>query len=159
MKPRAIIVACVVLLGVIAVLAFGVRDQAVASSTLVVYKSPTCGCCGDWIIHMEEAGFDVEVRDMADVSPVKDQNGVSPRLRSCHTGIVDGYVIEGHVPAEHVVKLLAERPDVKGLAVPGMPLGSPGMEQGNPSTWQDYDVLAFDTSGRIEVFAHVTQNP
>jgi hypothetical protein len=159
MKARSIIFACVVLLGVAAVLAFGVREQAVASSTLIVYKSPTCGCCGDWIEHMKTAGFEVEVRDMADVSPVKDQNGVAPNLRSCHTGIVDGYVIEGHVPAEQVAKLLADRPDVRGLAVPGMPLGSPGMEQGSPANWQDYDVLAFDADGRVEVFAHIAQNP
>ncbi len=117
-----------------------------------VYKSPTCGCCNGWVEHMEEAGFVVEAHDVSDVATVKQENHVPGGLQSCHTAIVDGYVIEGHVPAEDISQLLAERPDVAGLAVPGMPVGSPGMEiAGNPG--QPFDVISFDVDGNMDVFA------
>jgi len=125
-------------------------------STVVVYKSPTCGCCGAWIEHMEKSGFTVEVHDLADVSPVKRELGVGQPLWSCHTAKVGGYVLEGHVPADQVVKMLAEKPAIRGLAVPGMPIGSPGMDEGyDKSTWQDYDVVAFDAQGGTSVYAHI----
>ena len=95
---------------------------------MVVHKSPTCGCCNSWIEHMRKAGFKVESRNVDDMSPVKARVGVPPAKGSCHTAEVGGYFIEGHVPAEDVKRLLAERPDAKGLTVPGMPGGSPGME-------------------------------
>ena len=98
------------------------------SSTLVVHKSPYCGCCELWIKHMRDAGFAVEVRNVQSVHPVKERLGVPPTKGSCHTAQVGGYFIEGHVPAGDVKRLLAERPDARGLAVPGMPKGSPGME-------------------------------
>ena len=95
---------------------------------MVVHKSPTCGCCNAWIEHMQKAGFKVESRNVDDMTPVKTRVGVPPAKGSCHTAEVGGYFIEGHVPAEDVKRLLAEHPDAKGLTVPGMPGGSPGME-------------------------------
>ena len=125
-------------------------------STVVVYKSPTCGCCSDWIAHMEKSGFTVEVHDIADVGPVKREMGIGQSLWSCHTAKVGDYVLEGHVPADQVVRMLAEKPAIRGLAVPGMPIGSPGMDEGyDPSTWQDYDVVAFDAQGGTSVYAHI----
>ena len=99
-----------------------------AASLLVVHKHPSCGCCGLWIDHMREAGFEVQVHDHQDMGPVKQRVGVPYAKGSCHTAEIDGYFIEGHVPAADVTRLLAERPDARGLTVPGMPAGSPGME-------------------------------
>ena len=119
---------------------------------VTVYKSPTCGCCSGWVEHMEEEGFVVEAIDTNDLATVKAETGVPSQLQSCHTAIVDSYVIEGHVPAEDIAQLLTERPDVVGLAVPGMPVGSPGMEvEGNAG--QPFEVIAFDQSGNLKVFA------
>ena len=123
---------------------------------LTVYKTPTCGCCKAWAAYMEREGFRVESRDVADLAAVKDSLGVPSDLASCHTGVVDGYVVEGHVPAEHVRRLLAERPDARGLTVPGMPIGSPGMEQGDLR--QPYDVLVVGEGGEAAVYAHVEGN-
>ena len=99
-----------------------------AASTLLVHKSPYCGCCELWIEHMREAGFTVEARNVSDVHSIKERLGVPAAKGSCHTAQIGGYFIEGHVPAADVKRLLAERPDAKGLTVPGMPKGSPGME-------------------------------
>ena len=118
---------------------------------IVVYKSPTCGCCDGWIDHMRAAGFRVIARDTSDVGAVKRRLGVLPTLGSCHTAIVAGYVVEGHVPADAVKRLLEERPKIVGIAVPGMPAGSPGMEDARPHV--SYEVIAFDAAGRTSVFA------
>lgn len=118
--------------------------------SVVVYKSPTCGCCTAWVDHMRENGFRVVVRDTAGVTPIKVAHGIAEGLASCHTALVDGYVLEGHVPATDVQRLLRERPTVAGLAVPGMPAGSPGMA--GPIE-QHYDVVMFDRRGRRSVFA------
>ena len=120
------------------------RLSAKEAPLVSVYKSPACGCCGEWIKHMRANGFRVETRDLADVTPIKSRYGVPYGLGSCHTAVVEGYAIEGHVPAADVQKLLRERPKLKGLAVPGMVAGSPGMEQGAP---QPYATLAFDDRG------------
>lgn len=117
---------------------------------LHVYKSPWCGCCAGWVEHMRGAGFAVRISEVDDVDPVKDRHRVPAELRSCHTALVDGYVIEGHVPARDIRRLFAERPSAAGLAVPGMPGGSPGMEGG---AQEPYDVLVFRDDGRAEVFA------
>lgn len=101
---------------------------------------------------MEENGYTVKVKDVQDLSSVKAEYQVPPELQSCHTAIVDGYIIEGHVPVEEIEKLLAERPEVSGLAVPGMPIGSPGMDVEGAAD-QPFDVIAFDRSGNMEVFA------
>lgn len=120
--------------------------------TVLVYKSPTCGCCNGWVEHMEAAGFTVDARDVRDVMAVKRDGGVPPQMSSCHTAIIDGYVVEGHVPAEQVKRLLDERPEVAGIAVPGMPIGSPGMEGPNA---QPYQVLSFSHDGQPAVYADV----
>ncbi|HJP22769.1 MAG: DUF411 domain-containing protein [Alphaproteobacteria bacterium] len=100
-----------------------------AEADIVVYKSPWCGCCGSWVEHLRRNGFSVAVEEREDMDPIKERYGVSPRHQSCHTARVDGYTIEGHVPAREIKRLLTERPQAQGLAVPGMPIGSPGMEQ------------------------------
>jgi hypothetical protein len=123
-----------------------------SAPTVQVYKSPTCGCCALWVKHLQQNGFTTRVTDVDDVATIKAQRGVPARAQSCHTAIVDGYVIEGHVPASDVQRLLKERPAVVGLAVPGMPIGSPGMEVPGQRA-QRYDVLAFDKQGQVKVFA------
>ncbi|HEV7589352.1 MAG TPA: DUF411 domain-containing protein, partial [Longimicrobium sp.] len=123
---------------------------AASAPQLVVYKDPSCGCCSKWVEHMRDNGFPVEAHDTAGVDGIKDRAGVPLAARSCHTGLVGGYAIEGHVPAEVVRRLLREHPaDVAGLAVPGMVTGSPGMEGGTP---QHYDVIAFTRDGRTSVY-------
>jgi hypothetical protein len=122
-----------------------------AAGVVTVYKSATCGCCKLWMEHMKAAGFQVRGVDMEDITEVKQASGVPMRLRTCHTALVDGYVIEGHVPADLVKKLLAEKAKVTGIAVPGMPLGSPGMEQGDQK--EPYEVLLFDQTGKTTVYA------
>ena len=128
--------------------------QAVADAlpTALVYKTPSCGCCNLWVDHMREAGFEVDARNLNDLIPVKIDAGVPPRMSSCHTALIDGYVVEGHIPAEHVKRLLEERPDVVGIAVPGMPIGSPGMEGIGA---RPYQVLSWDREGNVEVYAEV----
>lgn len=117
---------------------------------IAVYKTPTCGCCSKWEDHLRNAGFDVSSRIVDDVNQVKNEKGVPFSLRSCHTAIVENYVVEGHVPADSIQKLLREAPqDVRGIAVPGMPIGSPGMEGPNP---EKYEVLSFGEAGE-KVFA------
>ena len=133
--------------------ATGATERAATPAEVVtVYKSPTCGCCSKWVEHMEAAGFEVVTHDMNDLSSIKAEHGVAPQHQSCHTALVDGYVIEGHVPAEDVMRLLEERPEVVGLAAPGMPRGSPGMEMSD-GTKDAYDVVAFDEAGETTVFS------
>lgn len=119
---------------------------------MLVTKSPTCGCCGAWIEHMRHAGFQVEVHDTEDVHSVKERVGVPFGKGSCHTAQIGGYFIEGHVPAGDVKRLLAERPDARGLAVPGMPAGSPGMEMPDGRV-QPYAVELVAKGGSTSVFA------
>jgi hypothetical protein len=115
-----------------------------------VFKSPTCGCCEKWVEHVRASGFAPTATNVDDMTVVKTQRHVPTALQSCHTAIVAGYVIEGHVPAEDIKRLLKERPAISGLAVPGMPSGSPGMEGATP---RPYDVVAFDKQGKTRVFA------
>ena len=117
---------------------------------ITVYKSPTCGCCAKWVDHLEESGFDVRAIDTHETAKMKMRYGVPGDLSSCHTALVDGYVVEGHVPAEEIKKMLAEDPEIAGLAVPGMPMGSPGMEG---SRTDPYNVIAFTKDGQRSVFA------
>lgn len=121
---------------------------------VTVWKTPTCGCCNAWIAHLRSEGFRVDARNTPDLAPVKLQHGVPSGLGSCHTALVDGLVVEGHVPASDVKRLLAERPrGVRGIAVPGMPIGSPGMEvPGQPA--QPYDVVAFGEGGQTVFASH-----
>ena len=118
-----------------------------------VWKTPGCGCCAAWVDHIEEAGFRARVRDVdgGTLAALKRRIGLSPERASCHTAFVEGYLVEGHVPAADVARLLAERPEAAGLAVPGMPIGSPGMEMGDAV--EPYDVLLLRRDGRADVFA------
>src|SRR5687768_12736546 len=117
---------------------------------ITVYRDPNCGCCSKWIEHLIKHGFRVKDNKSDEMSEVKRGLGVPDSMESCHTGVVNGYVIEGHVPAADIKRLLKEKPKVAGLAVPGMPMGSPGME--GPRT-DRYDVLSFDKSGKTSVYA------
>ena len=128
----------------------GQQKPVAAKPQLTVYKSPTCGCCGKWVEYMQANGFTAAVTNLPDLSAVKAQNGVPARLASCHTTLVGGYVIEGHVPVEDVRRLLKEKPAIAGLAAPGMPAGSPGMDVPDSPP---YDVIAFGKDGRTRVYA------
>lgn len=129
----------------------GIRDSSDSTSgllpTVVVHKSPSCGCCTSWITHMRESGFQVEVRDVSDLSRIKERLGVPDDKASCHTAELGGYFVEGHVPAKDVMRLIVEQPAARGIAVPGMPLGSPGMEVPDGRV-QPYtvDLIALDGS-------------
>lgn len=125
-------------------------STAGSGPTIKVYKDANCGCCKAWVEHLEQNGFKVEPMDMPDLSAVKQKYGVKPEFEACHTGVVDGYAVEGHVPADVILKMLKDKPTIAGIAVPGMPSGSPGMEGG---TKEKYDVLTFDRAGRTTVYA------
>jgi len=116
-----------------------------------VFKNPSCGCCGAWVDHMKAAGFAVSVTEVDDTSVARSRHGLPDKFGSCHTAVVAGYVVEGHVPANDVKKLLAMKPLAIGLSVPGMPVGSPGMEMG--SRKNPYQVLLVDKQGRERVFS------
>jgi len=116
-----------------------------------VYKSPTCGCCQGWVDYLKTKGFRVETHNVEDLDRIKAEHGLTdPNLKSCHTAIVDGYVVEGHVPADDIWRLLSERPEVVGITAPGMPMMSPGMNSLEP---QGYDVLTFDSEGATTVYS------
>lgn len=124
------------------------QQTTVASAT--VYRSPECNCCGKWIDHLKTQGFEVEDFLTSDIDAVKQKYKVPDDLTSCHTAIVNGYVVEGHVPAQDIKRLLQEKPNVAGLSVPHMPVGTPGMEIGNQK--DPYTVFSFDNKSRVEVF-------
>lgn len=125
---------------------------ATTTHEMTVYQDPNCGCCGKWAEHMQANGFSIETIFTSNMNAVKHEHGVPRNLPSCHTAVVGDYVIEGHVPAEDVLRLLAEKPDARGLSVPGMPLGSPGMEVDGRR--MAYDVILFDNDGTTSVFNH-----
>ena len=125
--------------------------QSAAAATLLVTKTAFCGCCKVWVERMKAAGFTVEVKDVEDVTPTARKLGVPDKLRSCHTSHIEGYAIEGHVPAADIKRLLAQKPKAAGIAVPGMVMGSPGMEHGDHK--EPYQVILFDRAGKTRVFA------
>ena len=136
-----------------------IEGAALADASLplvVVHKNANCGCCHLWVEHMQQAGFQVEVRDVDNLEPVKTRVGVPPGKGSCHTAEIDGYFVEGHVPADDIKRLLAERPDAKGLTVPGMPMGSPGMEVPDGRI-QPYTVELVQSDGSTTTFAQYGQ--
>jgi hypothetical protein len=145
MQRRTMLMGAFATLASAAVPAFGSTATAIE-----VYKSPSCGCCGDWVKHLQANGFAVTVHDVGNAS-ARARLGIPARLGSCHTAQIGGYAIEGHVPAREIKRLLAERPAARGLAVPGMPIGSPGMEQGDRR--DAYDVLLVRADGGTTVFA------
>lgn len=144
------LIAGVLVAGFLPQAAFSDSGKQTDLEPITVYKSPTCGCCGKWVQHLQDNGFQVEAINRNDMNSIKSQAGVPRQLASCHTATIGGYVIEGHVPAADIKRLLKERPAVTGLTVPGMPMGSPGME----GPRQDrYNVLTFDKDGNSKVFS------
>jgi hypothetical protein len=125
-------------------------DVTPSRATITVYKDPSCGCCKNWVAYLIKRGYRVDVKDTPDMPAIKRSLGVPASVTACHTAVVNGYLIEGHVPAEDIARLLAQKPKVAGLAVPGMPMGSPGMEGPRKD---HYQVLAFDKNGKTKVFA------
>lgn len=123
------------------------------AASMTVYKTATCGCCKDWVAHVRAAGHDVTVQDVSRASLVERKRslGLDLQLAACHTAVVEGYVVEGHVPASDIERMLRERPDIAGIAAPGMPGGSPGMDYGDRR--DPYNVIAFRADGAMEVFA------
>lgn len=122
-----------------------------AAPVIEVYKSASCGCCTEWVKHLEQNGFTVKARNVANPSDYREKFGIPNDLGSCHTGMVEGYALEGHVPAAEIKKLLAEKPKARGLAVPAMPMGSPGMEG---PTKHPFDVLLVGADGKHSVYKH-----
>jgi hypothetical protein len=121
--------------------------------TITVYKGATCGCCKAWIDHLQRNGLTVKGVDTDDLAGVKRMMGVPAALESCHTAVVGTYLVEGHVPAGDIKRMLVQKPAIRGLAVPGMPIGSPGMEQGDPKQYERYAVIAFAANGTTSIFA------
>jgi len=119
---------------------------------MTVYRSPSCGCCGVWIEHAKHHGFQITDITTDDMEAVKREHNIPRDLASCHTTIIDGYVMEGHIPVDDIKRFLKQTPNVVGLTVPGMPLGTPGMEAGDRK--QPFDILAFDRNGQVQVFKH-----
>lgn len=124
---------------------------AAANPVIQVYKSESCGCCSEWVKHLEKNGFTVKAQNVANPSDYRTKFGMPDELGSCHTGLIEGYALEGHVPAKEIKRLIAEKPKAKGLAVPAMPLGSPGME--GPRN-DPYDVLLVKADGNYSVYKH-----
>jgi hypothetical protein len=147
---RRSVTAVVVLIGALVSVAAASLAGKTQARVIMVHMSPYCGCCGGWIDHMRENGFSLMVREVEDLEPIRAEHGVTDELMSCHTAVVDGYVVEGHVPATDVRRLLQERPEAKGLAAPGMPAGSPGMEGAGK---ESYNVFLFTEDGDTRVFA------
>ena len=137
------------LLAAILLVLIGGCSKESDAQTVTVYKSPTCGCCKNWVAHLEASGFRVITHDTRDMDSVKREHGIPVSLASCHTALVDGYVIEGHVPASAIKRLLKERPPVAGLTVPGMPMGSPGMEGPRKDA---YNALLFNRAGDAAIY-------
>lgn len=129
----------------VAMLAPAAPLYAQSGRTVTVYKEATCGCCSGWVRHMTKAGFAVSAVDVSDIGAIKTKFGIPDALATCHTAEVDGYLVEGHVPAVVIERLLRERPKAKGIAVPGMPLGSPGMEN---LLHEAYEVILFGENGQ-----------
>lgn len=129
-----------------------IETLARTDADIKVFKTATCGCCSSWVAHLRAHGFDVESVDVAqaELNGIKQAAGLDRELASCHTAFIDGYVIEGHVPAADVRRLSTQRPDLVGLSVPGMPIGSPGMEMGDRR--DPFDVLAVHDAGETSVF-------
>ena len=139
---------------IIIILFFGIETILLADDGLpkdiVVYKKPECECCNKWITYLKEHNYNVTEINTRDVYAEKKRLGVPPQIKACHTAVIDGYVVEGHVTHRDIKRLLLFRPDVKGIAVPDMPIGTPGMERGD--TKEPYNVLSFDEEGNIEIF-------
>ena len=136
-----------------ALVASACSDAAAANNEMTVYATPTCGCCAGWIEHLRANGFTVDVVYQDDLSGIRGEHKLPQALGSCHMGVVDGYAVEGHVPADVIHRLLREKPEVLGIAAPGMPVGSPGME--SPDGRVDpYEIFSWDESGPVAVYEY-----
>ena len=120
------------------------------SLDIVVYRSPTCGCCSKWLAHLKKHGFNIQDNVLEDMQSIKDKYGISRSLASCHTAIINGYIVEGHVPANDIKTMLKDKPEIKGLTVPGMVAGTPGMEMGDKKA--PFKVFAFDKNGQVTIY-------
>ena len=142
----------IVVLMSISMLSYGDAEKKSSNSLneIVVYRSPSCGCCGKWVKHLEINGFKVTDKITQDMQKIKSQYGVNKSLASCHTAIINGYVVEGHVPAEDIKTMIQAKPSIKGLSVPGMVTGTPGMEMGERK--DPYNVVAFDGNGKQSLY-------
>ncbi len=129
------------------------RLLAAGKPQITVYKTAGCGCCKDWIAHLEQNGFAVVANDVPGTEPYREKYGVPRALAPCHTAVIDGYALEAHVPADEIKRLIAEKPKARGLSVPGMPIGSPGMEVKGERR-DAFDVVLFDETGKREVYRH-----
>lgn len=125
-------------------------SKKTARPEVVVYKSATCGCCKKWVEHLKENSFQVSSENVDDLNAVKKKYGIKENIQSCHTAIIGRYIVEGHVPAQDIKRMLREQPGIKGISAPGMPLGSPGMEA---KTSKPFNVLSFDKSGKTEIYS------
>ena len=154
MRSSTKLVSLVAALSTLALTTAAIHEQPVdrvdKKPVITVYKDPGCGCCKKWVEHLIKHGYQVNAKDTPDMQAIKTSLGVPDKLAACHTAVVNGYLIEGHVPAEDIERLLTQKPKIAGIAVPGMPAGSPGMEG---PTSQHYQVFAFDKKGQTKVFA------
>ena len=151
--PGAIVTRRLLVLGAPVLALGGSCAQAAPVRDLTVYKTPYCGCCKGWVTHMTRAGFRPTVVEVEDLAPIREKHGIPFGLSSCHTGLIAGYVVEGHVPPADVVRLLEKKPQAIGLTVPGMPIGSPGMEMPDGKIEPFNTLLLLDRNGRTQVFA------
>ena len=151
-------IAVALALGLVAAAGLQTFSAQRSAGTITVQRDPGCGCCLKWVAHLEAAGFKTTVTESPEMAAIKKSKGVPDAARSCHTGTIDGYVVEGHVPADDIKRMLKERPAIVGIGVPGMPAGSPGMEVASGLV-QPFDVLAFDKAGRVTVFASHAGKP
>ncbi len=159
MPKRYLALLVVVLLLVVGCTAGGENVEPAAEPgdfVVTVFRSPSCSCCEDWIAYLEANGYTVLVEDVEDMATLKQRHRVPTQLYSCHTAVVDGYVVEGHVPVAEIGRMLAERPEISGIGVAAMPIGSPGMEVAGVAD-QPYDVMTFDAAGSMEIYASYGQ--
>jgi hypothetical protein len=161
LKNLAFVIAAAALCGIVYMSVGNVRlqpdlqaaaQQKPAGPMVEVFKTPTCGCCQNWVEHLRKSGFNVRTTDLNDLSEIKKSRGVPEQVQSCHTAVVGGYVVEGHVPASDIQRMLTEKPAIAGIAVGGMPTGSPGMDFPGVKA-QPYNVMSFDKNGATRVFA------
>lgn len=159
MTAKTSLLAALIVAGFAGAIGYATQSPKAAQDNLniVVYKTPTCGCCSIWVEHMRKNGFTVDARDVSheELSAIKAKHHVPASLQSCHTGIVNGYAIEGHIPAAEIRRFLSAKPAAAGIAVPGMPLGSPGMDGPPGAKLRPYTVLSFDREGKTDVFATI----
>lgn len=161
LKNLAFVIAAAALCGIVYMSVGSVRlqpdlqaaaQQKPAGPMVEVFKTPTCGCCQNWVEHLRKSGFNVRTTDLNDLTEIKKSRGVPEQVQSCHTAVVGGYVVEGHVPASDIQRMLTEKPAIAGIAVGGMPTGSPGMDFPGVKA-QPYNVMSFDKNGATRVFA------